>query len=139
MNYLDSQIGKYLNHFPAYFDDENVKGVHAFHSLMKRGRTGNLPPANIYKYNNGIEVVMPVPGKRDGDFQLLLQGPHITVVHEPETQNVNREIMVQEYNYDSFSRVFRFPFKVESNLVKMAYLDGELKIWVGIPSGANPS
>lgn len=134
MDYLDSQIGKYLDHFPAYFDDEHVKGVHTFHALMKRGRSGSIPPANIYKNQNRVEIVMPVPNKQKDDFSLFIQGPHITLICEEDEKTPENETeVVREFDYRKFSRVFRLPFSVEAEAVAFSYESGALTISIQIP------
>lgn len=137
MNSMNTQIGKYLDHFPAYFDDEHVRGMHVFQTMMKRAQKGAIPPANIYKLDNGAEVTMPVAGKKEKDFQLMVQGPHLILVCESnQDTHQNRKPISREYNFDKFSRVFRFPFKVDLDKVGMTYKNGELKIRIEFPGRA---
>ena len=134
LNDMDTQIGKYLDHLPAYFDDDFVKGEYAFQIMMKQAKKGAIPPANIYQKDNYVEVTMPVPGKEKIDFQLLAQGPHLIVVCESISNSPQEgKPITREYNYDKFSRVFRLPFYVNLEKLTMDYHNGELYIRLEIP------
>lgn len=92
-----------------------------------------IPAANLTEAPDDFQIELAAPGLKKEDFNVETNGPLLTVsaTHErSETEENDRDVHYQEYQYTSFSRTFRLPDTANLQQIKALYRDGILRIKV---------
>jgi HSP20 family protein len=88
------------------------------------------PPVDIYEDEQSIALTLEVPGVREADIKIQLEGVNLEVSGERKlAEGQKRESFRRmERVYGSFRRLFRLPTTVSTEQVAASYADGVLTI-----------
>ncbi|UOD34188.1 Hsp20/alpha crystallin family protein [Deferribacteraceae bacterium V6Fe1] len=91
------------------------------------------PPVDIFEKEDGITIIMEIPGVSESDIDLQITDGVLTVRGEkklPYEKN-NENFYRLERNFGKFARSFSLPNTVDQNKVKASLKEGILKIEIG--------
>jgi len=91
------------------------------------------PPVDIFEKEDGITIIMEIPGVSEEDIDLQITDGVLTVKGEkklPYEKN-NENFYRLERNFGKFARSFTLPNSVDQNKVKASLKEGILKIEIG--------
>jgi len=91
------------------------------------------PPVDIFEKEDGITIIMEIPGVSEEDIDLQITDGVLTVRGEkklPYEKN-NENFYRLERNFGKFARSFALPNSVDQNKVKASLKEGILKIEIG--------
>ena len=100
-----------------------------------------LPAVNIKENENEFIVNVAAPGMSKEDFMINLENDILTISSEKKDSQENHDdnYTRKEYSYMSFKRSFTLPKGIiNSEKIKAAYLNGELKITIPKLDEAKP-
>lgn len=97
------------------FDDLFTRDILNWGLANNSTTNTTIPAVNIKETAEAFEVEMAAPGMRKEDFRVELDGNHLTISSEFETQNETKEeerYTRREFSYQSFQRSFTLPKNV---------------------------
>jgi HSP20 family protein len=88
------------------------------------------PRTDVYEEDDRIVLEMEVPGMREEDLNLTIEGNTLTITGERKIADDRKQDRYQrvERYYGSFSRSFTLPATVDPNSVDAKYENGILRI-----------
>lgn len=88
------------------------------------------PQANVKETESEFQIDLAIPGVNKEDFNIEVKEKSLTVSSEKktETEETQDTYIRKEFNYSSFSRTFRLPKSVDSDLIGASYDNGILSI-----------
>jgi HSP20 family protein len=88
------------------------------------------PRTDVYEEDDRIVLEMEVPGMREEDLNLTIEGNTLTITGERKIADDRKQDRYQrvERYYGSFSRSFTLPGTVDPNSVDAKYENGILRI-----------
>jgi HSP20 family protein len=98
-------------------------------------RTPNVfPPTNLYDTADSLVLIAEVPGVREQDFDISVQGSQVVLrgqrsIAYPEGASAHR----RERQAGSFHRTVELPFAVDAGKVEATYRNGVLMLRVPKP------
>ena len=92
--------------------------IHSF----GRGVRPNFVPVNLYENEEGLKVVLRVPGWQADWFDVSVEGEQLKISGKVE-QSEDQAVMTSQ-----FSRVVSLPYPVQADEVKATYKNGLLEI-----------
>ena len=89
-----------------------------------------VPAANISETEDHYHVELAAPGLQKEDFKINLDRNmlNISVEHQRENNDVQKNYSKREYSYSSFVRSFTLPDSANADSIEAAYTNGVLKI-----------
>jgi HSP20 family protein len=98
------------------------------------------PKTDIYEEDDKVFLEMEVPGLREEDINLTIEGNTLTISGKREQTEERRKGRYQrvERHYGSFSRAFTLPATVDPNGVEARYEHGVLHISMSKKAEARP-
>ena len=121
-----------------------------FNSLFDLTRDGMLfgnagrafvPPADLTVTNDGVTVIIDVPGLNADSLEIELTGEVLTVRGERAYPQLDREATKWysfERGYGKFQRILQVPKGLDPDAVTAAIADGVLTIHVPLPEARKP-
>lgn len=109
-----------------FFDNDNFFSNRLFTKEFER----YLPAVNIRENNNEFNIEFAVPGFNKNDFKINVEENMLTISAEKdEEKNEEKDRFTRkEFSYNSFSRSFTLPLKVNTDKIDAKYNDGILKL-----------
>ncbi|MBC7196004.1 MAG: Hsp20/alpha crystallin family protein [Deferribacterales bacterium] len=91
------------------------------------------PPVDIFEKEDGITIIMEIPGVSENDIDLQITDGVLTVRGEKKLpyEKSNENFYRLERNFGKFARSFSLPNTVDQNKVKAGLKEGILKIEIG--------
>ena len=88
------------------------------------------PKTDVYEEDDRIVLDMELPGMREEDLNLTLEGNTITVSGERKMEKERKQDRYHrvERSYGTFSRTFSLPATVDQNAVEAKYENGVLHV-----------
>ena len=90
------------------------------------GKMTTVPPVNILENEDNYILSLAVPGMKNEDFKIALEGLMLTISTQKE--ETEESFTRREYNFYSFSRSFTLPEDVKPEYIEAKYEDGLLQI-----------
>ncbi len=99
-----------------------------------------IPPVDIAEDADRISVTAELPGFREEDVKIELQGDVLTISGERkrESEKKDRDYRRVERSYGEFRRSFTLPASVDREKVKANFSDGLLKLELAKKPEAKP-
>ncbi len=98
--------------------------------FFSNGVDYSIPAVNIKENADRFDIEIAVPGLRKDDFKIVLD-KNILTVSSDTNKNENDEkesFMRKEFSFNSFSRSFSIPEKVDFEKIKALHENGILKL-----------
>ncbi|MCS6819440.1 MAG: Hsp20/alpha crystallin family protein [Chitinophagales bacterium] len=108
----------------SFFNDE-------FPSIFNREWFGNLPMVNIKDTNESYQIEVAAPGFNKENFSVKVEDNILTIsgtVNEEKENIDNEKYTRREFRYQSFTRSFTLPKKIDSTKITACYENGILKV-----------
>lgn len=96
------------------------------HTLDQLGRSAF--PLDAYETDNMIELTAEIPGVKESDIEIVLEGDILTISLEKRDQTEGKRRHFSERFYGRFQRSFQLPFTPDPDSVKADVTDGLLLI-----------
>jgi HSP20 family protein len=98
------------------------------------------PKTDIYEEDDRIVLDMELPGMREEDLNLTLEGNSLTVSGERKMEKERKQDRYHriERSYGSFSRTFSLPATVDQNAVDARFENGILHVSMTKRADARP-
>ncbi len=98
------------------------------------------PMVDVYEAEDSIRLVADLPGVKQGDIQLSIEGDTLTLKGERKRDAEVKEDQYYrvERSYGTFQRNILLPSVVDPNKVKATYRDGVLEILLPKKEEAKP-
>lgn len=98
------------------------------------------PDIEVHEEEDRYVVHADLPGMKKEDFQILVQGGHLTLkgARKEEREKKEKGRFFSERLYGSFSRTMDFPAEIDASKVKAVYKDGVLQIELPKAENARP-
>jgi HSP20 family protein len=99
-------------------------------SLVPSFGTINIPAANVIENKDHYEVDLAVPGMKNEDFNIDVEGNLLTISAEKEEKKEEKDERYsrKEFSFVSFSRSFTLPDWVNKDKIDASYENGLLKV-----------
>lgn len=96
------------------------------HKLDQMGKAAFLLDA--YEADNVIELTAEVPGVRETDIEVSLEGDNLTISVEKRDQREGKQMHFSERSYGRFQRSIKLPFAPDADSVNADVENGVLVI-----------
>jgi HSP20 family protein len=98
------------------------------------------PMVDIYENKDGIRLTAELPGVKQGDIQVSIEGDTLTLKGERKRETEVKEDQYYriERSYGKFQRTVLLPSVVDPGQVKASYRDGVLEIQLPKKEEAKP-
>lgn len=98
------------------------------------------PRADVYEEDDRIVLEMEMPGIKEEDIHLTLEGNALSISGERKIENDRKPDRYQrvERYYGSFSRTFALPTTVDPDSVEAKYEHGILRVSMAKKANARP-
>ena len=88
-----------------------------------------VPRANVLKHENGYSIELAAPGFTRDEFELSIDDSALIVrVGTEDSDNYKRNVVSQEYMFESFTRQWQLPENANFNSISARYEAGILLI-----------
>ncbi len=107
-----------------------VKPVQISVPAKKEVQIVSSPFWNIWDAGEAFKVRISIPGISKKDIKVKVNGNQLTISSSKEsnTEEKNKNYVVQEYNFSSWSRTITLPQAVNAADMKVKYKEGILKL-----------
>jgi HSP20 family protein len=109
--------------------------------LMTRDAAAFVPPADVLETDDGVEVLMDVPGLRSEDIEIDLQNDVLTVRGErrwPYGEGDGAAWRRVERGFGRFERSLRVPHGLNPDQIEASLSDGVLALRIPKPETPKP-
>lgn len=115
---------------PAIFNDFFEDFFNRDVSSMLRQSASRLPAVNIAETKDGYRLEMALPGWRQDNVKINLDGNLLEISGEMESKAENEESQYtrREFSRSSFNRTFTLPETVDGERIEAEFNDGVLNI-----------
>ena len=116
-------IKKQSNFLPFVFDDffRNTWDIIPTKSI-------NNPATNIIENEKEFILEFSIPGKNNLDFEIEIDNRLLSVSLKENNSISNDNYMLQEFNFNSFSKSYDLPISIDLTKIESYYRNGILKV-----------
>ena len=116
-------IKKQSNFLPFVFDDffRNTWDIIPTKSI-------NNPATNIIENEKEFILEFSIPGKNNLDFEIEIDNRLLSVSLKENNSISNDNYMLQEFNFNSFSKSYDLPISIDLSKIESYYRNGILKV-----------
>lgn len=88
------------------------------------------PPVNVYEDKDEYLIEVAVPGFEKEDFHLSIKGNSLIIkgAKEVEGNSSEKEVLIKEFSYSAFHRVFSILQPVDTSEIRVNYRRGILSV-----------
>lgn len=131
----------------AMMDVFNPQFMNRFFSDIWGGEEENMPPladfkpgSEIVKTDNGFEVKVSLPGVKDEDVKIELDGNLLTISGERKSEHSENKnnVLRSEISYGKFSRSFNLTNDIDKSKIEANFSHGMLKVTLPVSEKAMP-
>ncbi len=132
---------------PFLIDVFNPQYVNRFFGEMLNNEDENMPPladfkprSEIVKTEHGFEVKVSIPGVKEEDVKIELDGNLLTISgeHKSEHTDTNINVLRSEISYGKFSRSFTLTSDIDQSKIEAEFKHGMLKVSLPVSEKAMP-
>lgn len=122
---LSGTTPRFSNFIESLFNDETP-------SVFNNDWYRTSPMVNIKDTEKNYLIEMAAPGFSKEDISVKIEDNILTITgtqnEEKQTENENEKYTRKEFHYQTFSRSFTLPKRIDSSKVSAAYENGVLKV-----------
>jgi HSP20 family protein len=92
--------------------------------------TETIPKANLFKDEKGYTINLAAPGFSRSDFDISIKNNFLKIKIDNKITTDKNKLLMQEFDFNSFERVWKLPKNINTNLIEANYMSGILSIYI---------